>query len=378
MKKILSLVLVTILVLSLSAFTAGAAENLSSINLNPEIDENGTELPADGFAVLGKDYRLSYKMSAPIGDIKEFDGSSSETTSVGLNYMPRGVNGVDLIRYNMRYNMTTKTYDLLITTISNPTVEVFEDLVIKVKFNKQVDGTTYSSTVEVPIKSLGNERHHYSEVLTAASGYKFIQATKPVIDVDVFDQNYGQELHIDYNDYNFIFGKISEQNTSLYLKADYSYATAGSAKDNEPIVKLGFENIIVKDSVVIQIRFRADQQNYNGSEVWVYDMVNGKPVGTGYQAQLSADGSVLVSVPAGTKLNSLGIFASQQDTSKNDATEDNSSKPATGSEASANGGSKTPGKNPSTGAADVVSVAAAFSVISLAAVAFVATKKVIK
>lgn len=370
MKKLLSLVLVTILVLGLSAFpVSAAAENQSSVDLIPAIDDNGTELPADGYALLGKDYRLSYKLSTPLGDATEFDGSSNETTSVGLNYMPKGVNGVELIRYNMRFNMTTKTYDLLITTIANPTVEVFEDLVIKVKFNKQIDGTTYSSTVEVPITALGNERHQYAEVLTAASGYKFVQAAKPVVDSNVFDQNYGQELHLDYNDYNIIFPKVSEQNTSLYLKAEYSYATAGSVGENDPIVKLGFENIIVKDNVTIQIRFRADQQNYNGSDVWVYDMVSGKPVGSGYQAQLSSDGSVLVSVPAGTALSSLGIYGSQQDTTGNSST---------AVSGGAAGSSTASTSNPNTGASDVMSVATAFSVISLAAAAFVATKKAVK
>ena len=376
MKKFLSLVLVTILVLGLSAFTVSAAEgeNNTSVALQPAIDDNGTELPEDGFAVLGKDYRLSYRLNAELEGIKDFDGSSSESTSVGLNYMPKGVNGVELIRYNIRYNMTTKTYDLLISTIPNPTVEVFEDLVIKVKFNKQVNGSTYSSTVEVPITSLGNERHQYSDVLTAASGYKFIQATKNVIDSNVFDQNYGQELHIDYNDYNVIFPKVAEQNTSLNLKADYSYATAGSAKENDPIVKLVFENIIVKDAATIQIRFRADQQNYNGSDVWVYDLVNGKPVGDGYQAQLSKDGSVLVTVPANTKLSSLGVYADKQDTTNNNP---QSSKPSTSGTSSSITGSGS-GSNPQTGASDVVSIVSAFAVVSLAAAAFVATKKVVK
>lgn len=390
MKKIFSLVLAMVVAMSavpfaLAAETETIAEGTSvsstgEIELKPEIDDRSTVMPEGGVAELGKEYFISYSLGSSIGSVDKFDGKTGETTNINMNYVPKGVNGIELIKANIRYNMSSNSYDVRITTVPNPTVEIFKGLEIKITFNKQVDGKTYTKTETLPIHTLMNSRHTYSDVLTAASGYKYIFAEHPVIDATVFDQNTGQQLQIDYNDYNMIFKKVTNQNTALYLGATYSYATTGTAKENEPIIQLGFENIIVKDEVTIQLRFKADQQNYTGSNVWVYDIVDGKPKGVGYRATIASDSSVMVTVPANTALSSLGVYATEQNPSNNSSDSGSSNSSNTSSVTSTTSTSSISSNgnyaNSKTGFSDVVNIAVVFAGVSLVIAGFVAIRKV--
>ncbi|MDR2655086.1 MAG: hypothetical protein LBC56_03305 [Oscillospiraceae bacterium] len=347
------------------------------VTLEPIVNESENTMPRDGIAVLGSEYRISYSMGDPIEGVAGFMGDKTESADIVFNYVPKGVGGVELMKASLRYNRETMTYDVLVTTSANPTVEVFSDLEIKVIINKQIGDKVYTSTTPLPIKTLQNARHYYSEVRTSATGYKYISAINPVVDVSVFDQNYNQELHIDYGSYDIVFPKVKNQNTALYLKANYSYNQAGAAGGEVPIVRLQFENILVKDQVDIHVMFNADQQNYFSSNVWVYDINgNGQPIGKGYQAKISNDGSVVVTVPAGKALSSIGVYTAQQNLGSPSAAPPPSSSNSSVS-VGANGAGAGASDNPKTGGAvsDPVSLGSLFGLISLAAAGFAAVRK---
>ena len=178
------------------------------------------------------------------------------------------------------------------------------------------------------------------------------ELSKPVIAADVFTGiAKDKALTLEYSDYTVKFAKVSKQNTGLYLKAKTGVV---SVENTKAIGSIGFKPTRVKDAATITMPIGADNQNFYGETVYVYNVVDGKPTGEAIAAEVVNHNSVIFTVPAGT---TLGTFAAYGAKAEGDA-----EKPAI----------------PETGANDIVNIAIVFAVVALAAAGFVAVKKASK
>jgi len=371
MKKVLGLILVAVLVISMGTMVFAATDGNSNLVMLPETPDYGTPFPNNGTGLLGQEYTVFYAPGSG-SEITAFVNDNTESIDVKFNYIPQGVGGVNLISYFIRYMNAEGDkpagYEVTFTTHSNPTVTVFENVTATVTIVKVKSGVTYRFTQTLTLRELINARHESDSVVKAADGTWYITATNPVIGESAFTKALNAKLSINYDGYSIIFNKVTNQSNALYLAATRTTKQANAAKANEPIVSLTFEPLKIQDDVTIKIGFSADQLNYQGTTVWVYDLdSSGKATGKGYQATLASDGTVMVEVPANTALNSLGVFASKQDTSSTSSSSTSSK---------TDGGSQSTTKeNPNTGLTDTVAIASVFAMVSLAAAGFVAVRK---
>lgn len=352
--------------------------------------------------------------------------------------IPQGVNGEDLLNIRISWDSTTKCYIVTMNVVDNPTVQIFENVTVTFKVATTLrnllgtnvtkytatDGTNYNANVAGMLDTamyltinpyasdytstangvaqnvggftLANQRYTRADVYTDASGDYRINATSnyPVVDATAFDAAYGKKLIVSYPDYTITFTKIKNQTVALNLEADIDRTPTVKLNTTTPIMTATFHDIYVQDDVKVAFVINADAQNYKGRNLYAYYLNNeGKPItGTEVKVTVSDDSkSLVLEVKAGSRLaaydeeaaattsssngtyyggNTIGIFGEQQETVAGDSTGGNSS----------NGGSSNSnsGTNANTGASDVVSVAAAFAAVSLAAAGFVAVNKASK
>ena len=442
MKRVLALVLTLVLVLGLGAFSVFAEPmpanisnaddidyymNLWNANLVGLWDNTEDDLSAyDYFSVLylGDDaVRRDFGMiwvdegiwlsglrgySAARGDFTYgWRGDYRETVSFEITYTtetggrasgsPKGVNGEELLHIRHIFNTygTVSTWDndytAIMTPIANPTVELFRDVKIKVRL-VHADGANiirYDAILWDGF-ALGNKRYTDRHVYADANGLYRIDASSnwPVVDVTAFEKSYGKKLIIDYPTYRIIFPTVKNQNTSLNLQAAVTRQSTVDLDDDKAIMLATFHDIRVKDAIQIEFKVGFDVQNYKGVDLYAYGFKADGTVDTAreYAAHITENATVIVEVPANAslsangaadgKLGTFGLFATPQ----KDGTPVDKPNNGTGTTAPGNtgGGTSGGGSNPSTGASDVINVATAFAVVSLAAAAFVSTKKASK
>jgi len=396
MKKLLALVLTAAMLLSFGALFVSAATDADGYSLvemkMDDVVAAQTNAPKDGVVYLTDgsyivEYRLDslalYDTNGTLTGKTYTDGfggpSTSETTSWSMSYrtatgngsgIPKGVNGEDLLNVRIGYDRERKAYSVTVTPINNPTVEIFYDVTFKVKFVKVINKVAYQQTVEWAKFDLLNKRYTSKDVYRDATGNWRIDAGDkfPVVDESVFNKTYGGKLIVNYPDYNVIFPTVKNQDIALNLQAKIAKTPTVSLSENVPIMTATFHDIYVKDAVTIEFKVNADSQNYKGTTLYAYELdANGNIIKEKeVKVTVTDSGTIVTEVAAGTrlsaygageKLGTYGIFAEPQEATSSSTT------PSASSE------------NPKTGASDVVSVAAVFAVVSLAAAGFVAVGK---
>ena len=377
------------------------------------LDNAGNSLPdpADQQPGLAYGWRGDYKESTSI--------SISYTTEVGgrASGSPKGVNGEELLHTRIAFNSDWRrvsdgasgwiqyggkdylynmsNYIIYMTPVANPTVEVFRDVEVKVRLVRSdtttnVDGSKaarYDAIVWSGF-SLANKRYTDKHVYSDANGIYRIDASSnwPVLDISALQKSYGKKLIVDYPTYRVIFPTVKSQDTSLNLQAAVTkQATVTTEATDLPLMVATFHDIYVKDTVQIEFKTGFDVQNYKGTKLYAYALNADGTVNKSKELAVTVTEhkTVVIEVPASTKLSangasndklgSIGLFERPQA----DGTQV-SSVPSTSSSTGTTGGGSTSTENPKTGASDVVNVATAFAVVSLAAAAFVSVKKASK
>lgn len=362
--------------------------------------------PADGLEGYAYGWRGDYRESTSVeikyttetggrasGSPKGVNGEELLHTRIAFNsnYIKVGSNAADALsgyvadplNKNKVYSYNLSNYIIYMTPIANPTVEVFKDVQVKVRLVR-ADGAAiarYDAIVWSGF-SLANKRYTDKHVYADANGIYRIDATSnwPVLDVTALQKSYGKKLVVDYPTYRVIFPTVKKQDTSLNLQAAVTKQATVDLDDDKALMTATFHDIYVKDTVQIEFKVGFDVQNYKGVKLYAYAFNADGTINTSKElaVTITEHGTVVIEVPAGTKLSAngdannklgtVGLFATPQ---KEGTPVDvpNTSTPTT----------TTPStKNPGTGANDVVNVATAFAVISLAAAAFVSVKKASK
>jgi|GEM_PF-992805 len=396
MKKILALVLTAVMVLSMGAFYVAATDGYTTVKMEVDItaDANGRvdEIPAVVY-LGGNSIVREYKVASPVtatinGEVKtlfsDFEGPSAyETVTWGISYksstigsgggMPKGVNGEDLLNIRIGYDRSRKAYTITMTPVKNPTVEIYYNVSLTVKFAKRANNTEYSQEVTWGPFDLMNKRYYSKDAYKDANGYWRIDAGEgyPVIDESVFNKAYNGRLIVNYPKYTVTFPTVKNQDVALNLEATMTKPSTVALDDKTAIAIATFHDIYVKDACTIEFNVNADVQNYKGVTLYAYKMdANGNPIkDTQRTAYVTNSNTLVFEIPAGTRLSAYGeagktgtygIYAVPQE-STSSTTSSTSSTAAS--------------ENPKTGASDIINVASVFAVVSLAAAGFVAVGK---
>ena len=229
------------------------------------------------------------------------------------------------------------------------TVEESKEYKVKIKVVQANKDTKAKITGELEIVGdVSNTRAFDTDAYENASGNYILDTEARVIDVSVFEEADGKSLSVNYDDYTVKFAKVAKQNTSLYL---YAKTDVVDVEGTKAIASIGFKPTRVKDAATITMPISADNQNFYGETVYVYNVVDGKPTGEAIAAEVVNHNSIIFSVPAGTTLGTFAAYGAKE--------EGDAEKPAI----------------PETGANDIVNIAIVFAVVALAAAGFVAVKK---
>ncbi len=208
--------------------------------------------------------------------------------------------------------------------------------------------------------TMHNGRHYEDDLIPQADDTYKLNATKPVIDAEVFARvaDVQQKLSINYASYSIVFPKVTKQDTSLYLSASTTVPEAISKIAGDKDVKyINFPgNPYLKDAAKISVNFNNDWQNENGTTAYVYAVKDG--VLHGEPIVASIENGAIVFETSG-RLGEYAIFATKM-ASVTDASKENST------------------ANPNTGDSNMLAIAMVFATLALAGAGFVAVKKASK
>ena len=360
MKKVLALVLAAVMALSLAAVASAAP--LEGPNTDPSKETGaitGNEL------IFGDDDTdlTFYLENTADDDFDVTDGTDPDevvnvegdtfynTGEYSLSVSVSSDNSDVKASYKLIKNKAKNgvAIEVKIAAIAEKfTVADAADWEVKIKV-VQVKKGEPKVTGDLTIKgTVDNTRADDTDVYEDANGNYILETDARVIDVSVFEEADGNALSVNYDDYTVKFAKVAKQNTSLYL-----YAKTGvvDVEGTKAIASIGFKPTRVKDAATITMPISADNQNYYGETVYVYNVVDGKPTGEAIAAEVVNHNSIIFNVPAGTTLGTFAAYGAKE--------EGDAEKPAI----------------PETGANDIVNIAIVFAVVALAAAGFVAVKK---
>lgn len=343
MKKLIALILTAAMMLSLGAVLSAADISGDIIGTVP----GSSTFPE---ALEFTDEPVTVNL-APGGNFDEWNGSeslsvaSSDSAKLGISYKkttePDG-KVIYSVKLAPKKTITAEEHDITITVVVAQVTSTGDK--VKGSMSKVI--------------TLFNGRHYEDDLIPQADDTYKLNATEPVIDVDVFARvaDVGQKLSINYASYSVVFPKVSKQDTSLYLAASTSVpdpiAKIANGKDVKYINFPG--NPYLKDAAKISVNFNNDWQNQNGTTAYVYAVKDNKLIGEPIVATIE-NGAIVFETSG--RLGEYAIFATKM-ASSSDAKKDTSSV-----------------ANPDTGEANTLMIGIALAAMALAAAGFVAVKK---
>lgn len=362
MKKLLALVLAGVMALSLTT-VVGAAALTPPDEGDPKVDVGDTELyygddelefyleKGDSTIAVGDDTDDGYDAFCNTDDYSLSVSVSSDNSDIKASYK--------LYKNPDRDGVAVK---IIIDPISEKfTVADDADWEVKVKVVQKLKGQTDPAVGELLVEgTIGNTRAFHTDSFTDAYGSYILDTEARVIDVSVFEDAEGKALSVNYPKYAIKFNKVSRQNTSLYL---YAKTDVVDVSNTKAIGSIAFKPTRVKDAATITMPISADNENYYGETVYVYNIVDGKPSGESIKADVVNHNYVVFSVPSGTTLGTFAAYGAK--------TDGDAEKPAP---------TKTTAKPaiPETGAGDIVNLTVVLAVVALAGAGLAAVKKVSK
>ncbi len=362
MKKLLALVLAGVMALGLATLV-GAAPLTPPDEGEPDVTVGETELKYGDDALefyleagevtfaVGDDTSDGYDAFRNTGDYSLSVSVSSDNSDIKASYK--------LYKNPDRDGVAVK---VIIDPISEKfTVADDKDWEVKVKVVQKNKGATDPVVGELLVEgTIGNTRAYHTDSFTDAYGSYILDTEARVIDVSVFEDAEGKALSVNYPKYAIKFKNVSRQNTSLYL---YAKTDVVDVTNSKAIGSIGFRPTRVKDAATITMPISADNENYYGETVYVYDVVDGKPTGSPIKADVVNHNYVVFTVPSGTTLGTFAAYGAQKD--------GDDEKPAP---------AKTTAKPaiPETGASDMMNLSVVFAVLALAGAGFAAVKRVSK
>ena len=361
MKKVLALVLAAVMALSLAAVASAAPLK------GPDAPAGDDTIETSNALIFGDDDTdLTFHLEdTTAGDFYVADGTDPDevvsgdgdtfynTGDYSLSVSASSDNSDVKASYKLIKNKAKNgvAIEVKIAAIAEKfTVADAADWEVKIKVvqTSKVAGEE-KATGELTIKgTVDNTRALDTDVYEDAHGNYILETDARVIDVSVFEEAEGEALSVNYDDYTVKFAKVAKQNTSLYL---YAKTDVVDVEGTKAIASIGFKPTRVKDAATITMPISADNQNFYGETVYVYNVVDGKPTGEAIAAEVVNHNSIIFSVPAGTTLGTFAAYGAKE--------EGDAEKPAI----------------PETGANDIVNIAIVFAVVALAAAGFVAVKK---
>ncbi|MFA9379791.1 MAG: NPXTG-anchored protein [Acetanaerobacterium sp.] len=344
MKKLIAMVLTFVMMLSLAAVVSAADITGDIIGTVPGSSYFPTMLEFDEDAVIVD--------IAAGGNFEEWNGeesisvASSDNNKLAVSYKKEiATDGKILysVKLDPQKTVTAEEHNVTVT-------------IALAQITSEGDKVKGSMTQVV---TMYNARHYEDDLIPLADDTYKLNASKPVIDAEVFvkvaDED-EQKLSINYASYSVVFPKVSKQDTSLYLSASTTVPDyISKIADGQDVKYINFPgNPYLKDAAKISVNFNNDWQNENGTTAYVYavqdDVLIGEPI------VATIENGAIVFETSG-RLGEYAIFATKM-SSIIDAQND------TGSTA-----------NPDTGDSNTFAIAIVFATLALAGAGFVAVKK---
>ncbi len=359
MKKLLALVLAGVMALGLTTLV-GAVPLTPPDAGSPNVNVGDTVLyyGDDALEFYLEAGAIGFATSTSVDTYDAFCNTGDYSLSVSASSNNSDIKAAyKLVKNSDRDGVAIK---VIITPLSEKfTVADDADWKVKVKVVQKDKDAANPVAGELEVEgTIGNTRAINVDAFTEANGNYILDTEARVIDVSVFEQAEGKALSVNYPKYAIKFNKVSRQNTSLYL---YAKTNVVDVTNTKAIGSIGFRPTRVKDAATITMPISADNENYYGETVYVYEVVDGKPTGSPIKADVVNHNYVVFTVPSGTTLGTFAAYGAQKD--------GDDEKPAP---------TKTTAKPaiPETGAGDVVSLTVVLAVLALAGAGVAAVKRV--